>query len=244
MSVRGPGDRRSCWAGTRLPAWPRVLVVIAHPDDESFGLGAVIDQLAEAGADMHIVCYTHGGASTLNQTRADLHRARETELCGAAAELGVAGVTLLDYPDGGLAGIPAAELAGHVADAADRANADGLLVFDVTGVTGHPDHRAATRAAVLAGYQAGLPVLAWTLPAAVAARLSADTGQHFVGQPLDRIDLCVRVSRDRQRRAALLHASQVSPGSVLWRRLRLLGDREYMRWLVPPAAVITSSSTR
>ncbi len=47
-----------------LPAWPRVLVVIAHPDDESFGLGAVIDQLAEAHADAHIVCYTHGGASS------------------------------------------------------------------------------------------------------------------------------------------------------------------------------------
>ena len=244
MSVRGPGDRRSCWAGTRLPAWPRVLVVIAHPDDESFGLGAVIDQLTAAGAAVHIMCYTHGGASTLNATHADLHRARETELRRAAAELRAADVALLDYPDGALADTPAAELAGHVADAADRANADGLLVFDVTGVTGHPDHRAATRAAVLAGYQAGLPVLAWTLPAAVAARLSADTGQHFVGQPLDRIDLCVRVSRDRQRRAALLHASQVSPGSVLWRRLRLLGDREYMRWLVPPAAVITSSSTR
>jgi len=44
--------------------------------------------------------------------------------------------------------------------------------------------RAATGAAVLAGSQAGLPVLAWTLPAAVAARL----------------DPCVRISKDRQRR--------------------------------------------
>jgi N-acetylglucosamine malate deacetylase 2 len=241
MSVRGPGDRRSCRAGTRLPSWPRMLVVIAHPDDESFGLGAVIDQLAEAGADVHIVCYTHGGASTLNHTQADLHRARETELRGAAAELGIVGVTLLDYPDGGLAGIPAAELASHVTDGAARVSARGVLVFDDTGVTGHSDHRAATGAAVLAGRQAGLPVLAWTLPAAVAARLWAETGQGFAGQPPDRIDLCVRVSRVRQRRAALLHASQISPGSVLWRRLRLLGDREYLRWLVPPAAAVTAS---
>jgi len=29
--------------------------------------------------------YTHGGASTLNETQADLHRARETELRQAAA---------------------------------------------------------------------------------------------------------------------------------------------------------------
>ena len=243
MSDRSPRDSRSSQAGAMLPAWPSVLVVIAHPDDESFGLGAVIDQLTAAGAAVHILCFTHGGASTLNQMHTDLHRVRETELRRAAAELGAAGVTLLDYPDGGLAGIAAAELAGHVADAA-RARAIGLLVFDDTGVTGHPDHRSATGAAVLAGRRAGLPVLAWTLPAAVAARLSADAGQHFAGQPPDRIDLCVRVSRERQRRAALLHASQIAAGAVLWRRLRLLGDREYLRWLVPPAAAITSEPAR
>ena len=96
------GDGR---AGRRLPAWSAALVVIAHPDDESFGLGAVIDQLATAGTAVHILCYTHGEASTLNETCADLHRAREDELRQAAAELGVASVTLLDYPDGGLAGI-------------------------------------------------------------------------------------------------------------------------------------------
>ena len=241
MKISRAADPRAGRAGTTLPAWPSALVVIAHPDDESFGLGAVIDRLTAAGAAVHILCYTHGGASTLNQTRADLHRAREAELRQAAAELGAAGITLLDYPDGGLAGIPAAELAGHVADAAARVNASGVLAFDDTGVTGHPDHRAATGAAVLAARRAGLPVLAWTLPAAVAARLSAETGQGFAGQPPDRIDLCVRVSRERQRRAALLHASQISPAAVLWRRLRLLGDREYLRWLVPPAEAVTAS---
>jgi LmbE family N-acetylglucosaminyl deacetylase len=227
-----------------LPAWPCVLVVIAHPDDESFGLGAVIDHFTAAGADVRIVCYTHGGASTFNQTHADLRGARETELRRAATELRAADVTLLDYPDGSLAAIPAAELVGYVADAAARAAASGVLVFDDTGVTGHPDHQAATGAAALAGRQAGLPVLAWTLPAAVAARLSAETGQGFAGQPPDRIDLCVRVSRERQRRAALLHASQISPSAVLWRRLRLLGDYEYLRWLVPPEAAITAPGTR
>ncbi len=244
MSDRSPRDSRSGQARAMLPAWPSTLVVIAHPDDESFGLGAVIDKITSAGAAVHILCFTHGGASTLNQMHTDLYRVRETELRQAAAELGAAGVTLLDYPDGGLAGIAPAELAGSVADAAARARASGLLTFDDTGVTGHPDHRSATGVAVLAGRRAGLPVLAWTLPAAVAAHLSADAGQHFAGQPPDRIDLCVRVSRERQRRAALLHASQISAGAVLWRRLRLLGDREYLRWLVPPAAAITSESAR
>lgn len=217
--------------GRLLPAWPSTLAVIAHPDDESFGLGAVIGQLAADGAVVYVLCFTRGEASTLNQTGAELSRARETELRQAGAQLGVAGVTLLDYPDGGLASVPAADLAEHVIAQAVRTRAAGLLVFDDTGITGHPDHKAATRAAVRAGQHAGLPVLAWTLPAAVAARLRAETGQDFTGQQADHIDLCVRVSRDRQRRAALLHASQVSPSAVLWRRLQLQGECEHLRWL-------------
>jgi N-acetylglucosamine malate deacetylase 2 len=231
--VRTGGGR----AGRQLPPWAAALVVIAHPDDESFGLGAVIDQLTTAGTAVHVLCYTHGEASTLNETCADLHSAREDELRQAGAELGVASVTLLDYPDGGLAGVAACELAALAADAAVRGAAEGLLVFDDTGITGHPDHRAATAAAVLAGRRAGLPVLAWALPAAVAGQLAAETGQGFAGQPPGLLDLCVRVSRTRQRRAALLHASQISPAAVLWRRLQLQGDCEHLRWLVPPGGI-------
>src|SRR5579875_1875275 len=109
--------------GRRLPAWPVVLAVVAHPDDESFGLGALLDMLAAGGAAVHVLCYTHGEASTVNETRADLRRAREAELRQAAAELGVASVTLLDYPDGRLAEIRPAELAAHAAAAAARRGA-------------------------------------------------------------------------------------------------------------------------
>ena len=162
---------------------------------------------------MHILCCTHGEASTLNETGADLHRARESELRQAGAELGVASVTLLDYPDGRLAGISPDDLAAHAAASAAGARAGGLLAFDDTGITGHPDHRAATAAAVLAGQHACLPVLAWALPQAVAGQLKAETGSDFAGQPPGMTDLCVRVSRNRQRHAAMLYASPVSPAS-------------------------------
>ena len=237
MNVVVPARAPAARPGRQLPAWVSVLAVVAHPDDESFGLGAVIDALAAGGAAVHILCYTHGEASTLNETRADLRRAREQELTEAGAELGAASVTLLDDPAGRHSLAPPAELAAHAAAAAARGKAGGLLVFDDTGITGHPDHRAATAAAVLAGRQAGLPVLAWALPQAVAGQLKAETGHDFAGQPPCQLDLCVRVSRSRQRRAALMHASQVSPGAVLWRRLQLQGECEHLRWLVPPVAV-------
>jgi N-acetylglucosamine malate deacetylase 2 len=92
--------------GHALPAWRSVLVVVAHPDDETFGLGAVIDAMASAGSAVHVLCFTRGEASTLNECNADLSAARAEELRQASAELAVASVTLLDYPDGGLAAVP------------------------------------------------------------------------------------------------------------------------------------------
>ena len=35
-----------------------------------------------------------------------------------------------------------------------------------------------------------------------------------------------------------LHATQISPAAVLWRGLQLLGECEYLRWLLPHAEVI------
>jgi LmbE family N-acetylglucosaminyl deacetylase len=218
-----------------LPEWRQVLAVVAHPDDETFGLGAIADSFAAGGTSVHVLCFTHGEASTLNENDTELGQARDRELRQAAAELGIASVTLLNYPDGHLAGVSSDELAEHVTRLAARYGAEGLLVFDDTGITGHPDHQAATRAAGRAALAAGLPVLAWVLQDTVAGRLREETGGAFAGQPPGRIDLCIRVDRAAQRRAALLHASQISPAAVLWRRLQLQGDCEDLRWLRPPA---------
>lgn len=217
-----------------LPGWPSVLAVVAHPDDETFGLGAITDRFTGSGAAVHVLCFTRGEASTPDGNDARLRMAREHELQQASAELGLASVTLLDYPAGRLSAQPPEELAGHVFVAAARHHAGGLIVFDETGVTGHRDHQAATAAAVRAATAARLPVLAWALPAAIAARLRAETGMAFAGQAPGHIELCVRVRRSRQRRAAFLHASKNSPTGVLWRRLQLQGDCEHLRWLVPP----------
>ena len=165
-----------------LPPWPAVLAVVAHPDDESFGLGAIIDKMTSAGAAVHVLCCTRGEASTLNQTGADLIRQRARELRQAGAALGVSTVALLDYPDGRLAAVPAAELAAHAAGAGRPVSSSGLLVFDDTGITGHPDHRAATAAAVRTAGPLSLPVLARALPAGIADRLRAETGQPFACQ--------------------------------------------------------------
>lgn len=212
-----------------LPDQPSVLAVCAHPDDESFGLGAVLSRLAADGARTSVLCLTHGEASTLGTPPARLGEIREVELAAAAGVLSVGWVQLLDHRDGALGAVPLADLVEAVSHAVSETHADTLLVFDDGGVTGHPDHRRATEAALAA--RDGLPVLAWGVPAAIAAALNSEFATTFVGRERGEFDVVLTVDREVQRRAVACHTSQSSDNPVLWRRLELLGDSEYLRWL-------------
>jgi LmbE family N-acetylglucosaminyl deacetylase len=226
-----------------LPDWSSVLAVVAHPDDESFGLGAVLDCFVTDGAEVRVLCLTHGEASTVHGVGGDLRDLRALELTSAARELGVSRAELKDHRDGDLARDHAA-VVSEVVEAATAAGVGGLLVFDSTGVTGHPDHVAATAAALEAAERLDLPVLAWTLPATVADQVGRELGVGLLGRPERDIDLTVVVSRERQRRASLAHASQAVPTSILWRRLELLGDVEHLRWLRRPATGVQDARPR
>lgn len=214
-----------------LPAWGRVLVVVAHPDDESFGLGATISAFTSAGAIVDVLCLTRGEASTLQGVEGDLSTIREHELRAAADALGARHVDLRDLPDGGLTGLDPAVVDAEVERAVAATRPDGILTFDTTGISGHPDHVAATDAAVRVAARGGLPVLAWTLPEEICARLDDDGYPGFLGRPMSEIDLILTVDRTAQRAAVDCHPSQAVPGSVLWRRLELQGDTEHLRWL-------------
>ena len=93
-----------------------MLALVAHPDDESFGLGAVLAAFVHTGARAAVLCLTRGEASTVHGVDGDLHRLRARELATAAATLGVATSTLLGYPDGALSGVCRSRLVGDVGD--------------------------------------------------------------------------------------------------------------------------------
>lgn len=213
-----------------LPRWPRVLAVVAHPDDESFGLGAVLSAFVSAGSRVGVLCLTEGESAVAGEGP-HRGRVRREELAAAAAELGVE-ATVLHHPDGDLASVERHILAGEVVDAAGSVHPVGLLTFDEGGITGDPDHQAATAAALLAAGILDLPVLAWTLPAAVAARLDQAAGDTvFRGRPDQDVDLVVPVDRTRQLAASQVYLDRSAPTGQLWRRLELLGDNEHLRWL-------------
>ena len=214
-----------------MPPWSSVLAVVAHPDDESFGLGAILDAFARAGCRVSVLCLTKGEASTVHGVGGDLRTVRATELQKAAAALGLFSAELSDHPDGALENVSHFVLAREIGAAVNRVGAQGLVVFDPSGVTGHCDHVTATTVALDVAAALDLPVLGWTLPRVVADRLNEEFGTTFVGHHASEIDLTVAVQRDRQRAASLAHASQALPTSVLWRRLELLGDVEHLRRL-------------
>jgi N-acetylglucosamine malate deacetylase 2 len=209
-------------AGFKLPPLRSVLVVVAHPDDESFGLGGVLERLTGGGARVRVLCFTRGEASTLGD-EVDLRIIRSTELACAAAELTVQEVVLFDYPDGGLCEVPPIELERVVDD--HVADADAVVVFEPGGVTAHADHQAATRAAEQVAVRRRLLILEWGVPHVVAAKLNVEFGTHFVG--LDGDDL--EVDRAAQWRAIACHRSQSHDNPVLQRRLQLQGSHDRVR---------------
>ena len=85
-----------------------MLAVVAHPDDESFGLGAILDAFNQAATRTAVLCLTHGEASTVGGVAGNLAELRSQEFAAAAQILGVSDLTLRDYPDGGLTRCPAA----------------------------------------------------------------------------------------------------------------------------------------
>ncbi|MFA1542665.1 PIG-L deacetylase family protein [Actinomadura monticuli] len=154
-----------------------VLAVVAHPDDESFGPGAVLDHLIEAGG----LYFTHGEASNPHPTAGVLAEIRSAEPGSASAVLGARHTELLDCPDGRLDQVPLDDSAEQVRRFDQTVEPSRLPAFDLGGVTGHPDHVPATRAAVRAADDPGPPVLGWTIPQDVAEALNTEFGTGFIG---------------------------------------------------------------
>lgn len=143
-----------------------LLAVLAHPDDETFGMGGTLAYYASQGVDVHLVCATRGEVGEVDpallQGVSSIAELREGELRCAAGVLGLKGVHFLNYRDSGmpgsadnhhpqaLAAAPEAEVARIVADYMRRLKPQVVLTFDPIGGYRHPDHIAIQRATTLA----------------------------------------------------------------------------------------------
>lgn len=128
---------------------PRLLLVLAHPDDESFGAGGTIALVARHGGRVSLICATKGGAGARprpGMSTAELEALREAELRCAAEQLGIQEIYFLGAADNQLASDPA-RLSEQVRAVAEYVAPSTILTFGPDGITGHPDHIAIGRAA-------------------------------------------------------------------------------------------------
>lgn len=143
-----------------------ILAILAHPDDESFGMGGTLALYASRGVEVYLVCATRGEAGGVDPKHLEgygsIAELREAELRCAAQHLGLKQVFFLDARDSGMPGSEdnghpealinqsldtlAVKLVGHI-----RAlRPDIVLTFDPIGGYRHPDHIHIHRATVRA----------------------------------------------------------------------------------------------
>lgn len=152
---------------SRLSERPAVLLaVLAHPDDETFGMGGTLALYARRGVQVYLVCATRGEVGEMDEKYLrgfdSVAARREAELRCAAEKLGLSGVYFLDYRDSGMPGTPdnhhpralfaqpveivAGDVAGHIRLLRPQV----VLTFDPIGGYRHPDHIAIHNATVRA----------------------------------------------------------------------------------------------
>ncbi|MDX5460801.1 MULTISPECIES: N-acetyl-1-D-myo-inositol-2-amino-2-deoxy-alpha-D-glucopyranoside deacetylase [Micromonospora] len=170
----------------------RLLLVHAHPDDESIGTGATMAHYAATGAHVTLVTCTLGeegeihvpALAQLCAAEADqLGGYRIGELAAACAALGVTDHRFLGgagrYRDSGMMGLTTNEhprafwqadldvAAGYLVEVIREVRPQVLVTYDPDGFYGHPDHiqahRVAMRAVELAAAEGIAPAkVYWT----------------------------------------------------------------------------------
>ncbi|MBZ5643344.1 MAG: PIG-L family deacetylase [Acidobacteriia bacterium] len=141
---------------------PRIMAVLAHPDDESLGLGGTLAKYASEGVEVYLLTATRGDRGRFRGYRLDekqhpgpvaLANIREAELRAAASALGVREVSILDYHDQHLDRANPSEAVAAIAGHIRRVKPDVVVTFGPDGAYGHPDHIAVsqfTTAAIVA----------------------------------------------------------------------------------------------
>ena len=224
----------------------RLLVVVAHPDDETFGCGSFLAHAADRGVDITVACATRGEAGEPAEGSgiavADLPEVREAELRAAAEFLAVGRVELFDWADSGMDGDPDAgtlcaasidDVAAAIVPLIDEIEPTVVLTLDASD--GHRDHvhmRDATLAAVDRAtwrtprtYLHCLPqalMRQWAEIIRADAPESAYLAVRELGTPPEDVTTVIDTSDvlDRREAAIALHRSQTSPYEVMPQDLR------------------------
>lgn len=132
----------------------RLLVVLAHPDDETFICGGTLAKISKRGGHVTLLCATKGemGRRFGNPsfaTRESLPKLRELELKSACEELGIHDLRYLHVRDKTVEFEDVDFLVESISKVIQEVQPQVILTFHEK-YGGHPDHCAIGRAATLA----------------------------------------------------------------------------------------------
>lgn len=151
-----------------IPEHPNktLLAVLAHPDDETFGMGGTLALYARRDVQVHLVCATRGEVGEVDPEYKEKIKSpaclRTQELRCAADVLGIDHLHFMNYRDSGMPGSeanrhpralaaqPVDQVADEVVHLIRQIRPDVVITFDPIGGYRHPDHIAIQRAAVSA----------------------------------------------------------------------------------------------
>jgi LmbE family N-acetylglucosaminyl deacetylase len=134
----------------------RLLVILAHPDDESFPLGGTLARYAAEDVAVTLVCATKGEAGIPGLSAADAAVIREQELQAAAHVLGVSDLRFLGYLDGHVAEVDEGTAVTQLVTLLQEIQPHAVITFGPDVISGHPDHLAEHRLVTTAFDRAGL----------------------------------------------------------------------------------------
>jgi len=124
----------------------KILVICAHPDDETLGLGGMIKIHTLKGAKVQVLIFTDGESSRKKSSRNIIQRKKQAEK--AAKELGIQKIKFLGYEDQKLDSITIIELAKHIEESIIKFNPDTVFTHFWGDV--NQDHRRVFEATQIA----------------------------------------------------------------------------------------------
>ena len=200
-------------AARPVPDGSTLLAMFAHPDDETIAAGGTLARYADAGADVHLWCATHGESGTLNGAKVaenKIGEVRRMELEQSANALGISAVHYGGFPHGGLDPTDRRGRAA-VAETLRRLRPDVVLTFGEDGVTGHPDHLAVHTWVTEAWRESNMSgrLFYVTYPEDIVKAVSTSLAGRPESEIVARID--IRPWHRSKRAAVDAHASQSLP---------------------------------
>lgn len=220
-----------------------MLLVLAHPDDEAMGTGGLVLRHTRNEIPTTLVCATYGEAGWMGKPpgakQEDLAEIRARELEDAAAALGLTGVELWDYPDGGVKDSDQQEITQRIWEHVTKARPRVVVTWGPDGGYGHPDHiavGACTDAALSSMAEGDRPALYHIAidPQLAdfyreATSLSTRDGSFSI-QPQEHVDVVIELSADEvmmKLRAIECHRSQLQDWRIKLREHPHLMQKGY-----------------